>query len=637
MTRRPLILNATPDAIRSRLRFAEANARHTPRWNLEQTGSSASLHLYGVVGGFWGDIVAADVVREIRGLDVDEIQVYINSPGGDVYDGIAIRNALRQHRANIVVTVDGLAASAASFIACAGDEVVMGAHAEIMIHEAWTIAIGDAEDMRAVAADLDRISDSIAAMYAEKAGGTAESWRALMRVETWYSAEEAVAAGLADRLDDDAERTPAAARFDLSMFAHAGRHSAPAPTTVAALARPAALAPNREEPRMNRAQLLAALNAGTITIEQYTSSLNALDAMEAAGTAAPAAQLAPSAGTPGQPVAAEYAAGPADAPDPAGRTEDRPRSFAQVGADIMAAAERRDLRLVVETVNNALETVGVGNDAADAILRPDWIGEVWQAETEGRPWIESLGGTKPLTSDKIEGFVWALETDDAAFEEDETPANVEIYEGNFAEVPTGTWKLKKVEGDIDQWGFGTKVDRIFQDLGSLDLIGSLFGKLGANYDRISDAHVRTEVLAAATGPVPAETSVLGAVKGIAFDLKRVGAKLDQLWLSENLFDDFADLKVADLPAWLANQMGFVDLRNGNAKVSDSISFEVDFALANGTIVGYDRRAFDVRESSRITLQAIDIAHRATDIGFFAYGGQLANDRRAIRKRTVTLA
>ena len=160
------------EELRSRLRLIEANAQHPARWNLEQGDATAYLHLYGVVGGFWGDIVAADVVREIRDLDVAELHVYINSPGGDVYDGIAIRNALRQHSATVVVHVDGLAASAASFIAAAGDEVIMGENSELMIHDAWTIALGNADELRTVADDLDRISDNIAGMYAEKAGGT---------------------------------------------------------------------------------------------------------------------------------------------------------------------------------------------------------------------------------------------------------------------------------------------------------------------------------------------------------------------------------------------------------------------------------------------------------------------------------
>lgn len=222
----------------ARDRFAALAASTTSTWNVEQGEESrtARLHLYGIVGDYWGEGIAAeDLVPALRDLDVDTLEVFINSPGGDVYDAIAIRNALRQHPARTIVTVDGLAASAASFIACAGDEVVMGENAEVMIHDAWSIAIGNAEDMRASGDQLDRISDNIAAMYAAKAGGDASAWRSLMKAETWYSAEEAVAAGLADRLDSDTAVDPANL-FDLSMYAYAGRTAAAAPIPAAALA-----------------------------------------------------------------------------------------------------------------------------------------------------------------------------------------------------------------------------------------------------------------------------------------------------------------------------------------------------------------------------------------------------------------
>lgn len=227
-----------------RAQFAQAAKQTPPRWALEQDSDerTASLHLYGVIGGWWGDIDASAVVPAIRDLDVDHLAVYVNSPGGDVYDSVAIRNALRQHDARVTITIDGLAASGGSVIATAGDEVVMGDGAEIMIHDAWTIGIGNAEDMRAVADDLDRVSDNIAAMYAKRAGGKAADWRTLMKAETWYSADEAVAAGLADRLDtddsddEDHEEPAVAALFDLSMYTHAGRAAAQAPIPVAALA-----------------------------------------------------------------------------------------------------------------------------------------------------------------------------------------------------------------------------------------------------------------------------------------------------------------------------------------------------------------------------------------------------------------
>ncbi|WP_114202324.1 head maturation protease, ClpP-related [Janibacter anophelis] len=217
--------------------------RQRPAFNLEgrpwysirnektPTSSKAKVYLYDAIGGWFG-VTATDFVRELNDLDVDEIELHINSPGGSVYDGIAIRNALVQHDATITAIVDGLAASAASYIALAGDEVVMAPNSELMIHDASGVCLGWAQDMRKMAEDLDRISDNIATMYADKAGGDAKAWRKVMLAETWYSADEAVEAGLADRVDrknDDGDGEDVENRFDLSVFNYAGRSHAPTP------------------------------------------------------------------------------------------------------------------------------------------------------------------------------------------------------------------------------------------------------------------------------------------------------------------------------------------------------------------------------------------------------------------------
>ena len=196
--------------------------------------SRARIDIYDEIGWDWlfGGTSAADMVAELAELDVDQIDLHINSPGGDVYEGIAILNALRQHPARIVTTVDGIAASAASFIAMAGDEVVMARNAEMMIHEALGICIGWASDMHDAGDRLDKISNNIASIYADRAGGTVEDWRSAMTAETWYSDQEAVDAGLADRVltkDDESDPEAVSNRFDLSIFAHAGRRHAPAP------------------------------------------------------------------------------------------------------------------------------------------------------------------------------------------------------------------------------------------------------------------------------------------------------------------------------------------------------------------------------------------------------------------------
>lgn len=160
--------------------------------------------------------------------------MHINSPGGDVFDGIAILNALRSHQGTVTTIVDGLAASAASFIAQAGSKRTMARNSEMMIHDASGLCIGNASDMREMLDLLDRASDNIASVYAERSGiGDIASWREAMGKETWYSAEEAVAARLADEVEaKPGETSDLAASWDLSFFAHKNRKEAPEPPAV---------------------------------------------------------------------------------------------------------------------------------------------------------------------------------------------------------------------------------------------------------------------------------------------------------------------------------------------------------------------------------------------------------------------
>ena len=161
---------------------------------------TADIDILADIGGWWDGVDAATMVRDIRDLDVDEIRLNINSGGGSVFDAVAILNALRQHPAKVVANVLGLAASAASFIACGVDETTMSANSTMMIHDGSGIAVGNAQDMHEMADLLDKLSDNIASIYAAKAGGTPDFWRETMRAETWYTADEAVEAGLADRV-----------------------------------------------------------------------------------------------------------------------------------------------------------------------------------------------------------------------------------------------------------------------------------------------------------------------------------------------------------------------------------------------------------------------------------------------------
>lgn len=172
----------------------------------------------------WFGITAADFNRELKQVTSRAISLHLNSPGGDVFDGIAIYNALKQHPATVNVTIDAIAASIASVIAMAGDRVEMSQGSMLMIHEPFALVIGDATDMRKQAEALDLMGDSIAGIYAGRAGGKPEEWRAAMREETWYSDSSAVDAKLADAVSG---QTAAKNVFDLSIFRNAPRPALP--------------------------------------------------------------------------------------------------------------------------------------------------------------------------------------------------------------------------------------------------------------------------------------------------------------------------------------------------------------------------------------------------------------------------
>ena len=222
----------------------EAGRHATVRAEVSATESSeATLYLYGPIdswGGEWG-VSATEVAAALATLPsgTTDLTMRINSPGGEVFEAVAIMNLLRDHSARITARVDGLAASAASFLAVSADETIMGGNTELMIHNAWGLSVGNADDMRAYADLLDRVSDDAAAVYAAKAGGTVASWREYMARDSWFSAEEAVSLGLADSVngaaDDLDEDTAPAARmkFDTAaLFDHAGRSTAPAPAPL---------------------------------------------------------------------------------------------------------------------------------------------------------------------------------------------------------------------------------------------------------------------------------------------------------------------------------------------------------------------------------------------------------------------
>ena len=177
--------------------------------------------MYGTVGY---EITAERTTEELSGRDGD-VRVRIHSYGGDAFEGWAVMNVLRSHPGEVTVVVDGVAASAASVIAVGGaDRLVMGTGTELMIHDAWCQIEGNAGDLTKVAADLERTSQAMAEMYAEKSGGDADEWRDMMREETYFSAQEAVDVGIADAVESvkSPKAQPVLAKVK-PRFAYAGR------------------------------------------------------------------------------------------------------------------------------------------------------------------------------------------------------------------------------------------------------------------------------------------------------------------------------------------------------------------------------------------------------------------------------
>lgn len=176
----------------------------------QPTGPTTDIYLYDAIGE-WG-VTAQDFVNALRGVVTGTITMYVNCPGGEVFDGLAIYEALRRHPANVTAMIDGIAASAASFIVQAADRIVMAPHSKMMIHDAHGIAIGNAGDMRSMADLLDTLSNTIADIYAERSGKTSDDWRAAMQAAqggpdgTWYDARAAVKAKLADEVVGDGEQ-----------------------------------------------------------------------------------------------------------------------------------------------------------------------------------------------------------------------------------------------------------------------------------------------------------------------------------------------------------------------------------------------------------------------------------------------
>lgn len=188
----------TPIAHRRFLNSVQTQGRQWYRIAAKAEADATDVWIFDEIGYF--GVTASDFIDEIKGIESPRINLMVASPGGDVFDGIAIYNALRTHDARINVRVDSLAASIASVIVQAGDTRSMVSGSQMMIHKAWTLAIGSADDLRTTAEVLDVQDEIISEIYAERSGGDAADFLALMADEKWMKAAEAVELGLADQV-----------------------------------------------------------------------------------------------------------------------------------------------------------------------------------------------------------------------------------------------------------------------------------------------------------------------------------------------------------------------------------------------------------------------------------------------------
>lgn len=181
------------------------------------------IDVYGGIGDEFdeGGVTAVSFVRALRDADGEDVTIHINSSGGSVFDANTMAEALRGYKGHTTASIEGLAASAASYFALTADDVVINPSALMMIHNPWDFAVGDAEDMRKKADMLDKARSTISAQYARKTGRTVDEIEELMDAETWFTAQEAVEFGLVDRMSDSEPIAACVRCEDMKRFRNA--------------------------------------------------------------------------------------------------------------------------------------------------------------------------------------------------------------------------------------------------------------------------------------------------------------------------------------------------------------------------------------------------------------------------------
>jgi ATP-dependent protease ClpP protease subunit len=247
--------------------LAENRRAYTPmaqRIQRDAADGPVTLYLYDpIVGDRWmaewtGGVCPQDFVPALRAIDAEQIDLRINCPGGDVFAAEAMCQAIREHKANITAHIEGLAASAATAITCACDQVLASPASQFMVHETWTFAIGNKGELRRTADLLDKCDQVMLAEYQRRSGNSLEQLTAWVEGETWFTAEEAMKAGFVDEVKVVAAGAQASARrWNLSAYTKAPKIDLPdEPAAEPPLAHASDEQRNQQQRRLRVARVL---------------------------------------------------------------------------------------------------------------------------------------------------------------------------------------------------------------------------------------------------------------------------------------------------------------------------------------------------------------------------------------------
>ena len=276
------------------------------------------------------------------------------------------------------------------------------------------------------------------------------------------------------------------------------------------------------------------------------------------------------------------------------------------------------------TAAGGLTDIIPANDAGQSgITRPQWVDQLWQASRAVRPFM-SATTIKPVTGLKVQG--WKIDLDNLP--------TIDPYDGNKTAIPTSTFKTLPHTADVVRRAGGWDFDRAFVDLGDGSFIQETLTLALDDYKRKSEAYTVEQLLGSATG-VKAGSTFAATLAGLGVAAVRLGAHLDVISMSDDVWLAFAELKEGDVPWWLRSQ-GQLDLGTTTG-TAGKMSFACDPELPTGTILAADSRAYTVHEKSPIQVQALNVANGGIDLGVFAYLSAYVNDPRAVLKITSTPA